>query len=763
MKTSLASIHFKDNSFLISNFNILTDIGNDFLKLTGYSKDEVVDKEISEVFINLLRLPHNTFERIELEGKIDCFLFTKSLNAKEVIITFFKGKDSNERVYRIAEKPNSSLESNLPLAEKLLSDNRISIGIFSVPDLILLKANQSYIDIVSEPLIQTRTIIGLSLKEIIPWWEGSKEEIAFIEMMKTGNSLYFRELEGLINHKQNTFFDNNLLPIAVNGRVKFIISMVENVTEKVVARRRIEEQSNFIQQQKEHLEAIIENISDGLCEINKNNNYTFLNQAGKDFFYQSDTIANHGDSFCHTKYFDENGRELPVEDMVGPKVFRGERVKNYKITAKRPDKTLHFSLNGSPMIEKDGSISLAIISCRDITEQIETDQIVSRQKEQVDAIIENMSDALFIFDKHGKFMALNKGARDYLKHQKNADGIEQGYSSHDFYNMSNEKISFEKMPSSQVLQGNFVIDKHMRVKNEYREVFISANGTPIYDSNGEFLLGVVSYRDITEHIHADRMKDDFLSLISHELRTPLSVIISAIQAMEFICKNELTDKAKEFIGKIRQNSLRQLRLINNLLDITRINAGYIKLNRKNHDIVYHTKMIFESVYSYSQQKGLNLSFTSSFKKKVIGLDEEKYERILLNLLSNAIKFTPMGKKILVALSCYKGLVCIKVKDEGIGIPKGKQNLIFERFGQVDSSLSRQAEGSGIGLSLVKMLVEALSGSISVKSASGAGSTFIIYLPNEKIVEDSEEKSLQELTDNRLVQATASEFSDIYLH
>lgn len=258
------------------------------------------------------------------------------------------------------------------------------------------------------------------------------------------------------------------------------------------------------------------------------------------------------------------------------------------------------------------------------------------------------------------------------------------------------------------------------------------------------------------------MKDEFLSLISHEFRTPLNVISSAIQAMNYICSNELSDKAKKYLRMIRQNTFRQLRLVNNLLDITRVNAGRIKINKKNVDIVFLTKSIIESIYTYVALKSIDVTFVPLIEKKIIGIDDEKYERILLNLLSNATKFTPEGKPIIVTLSSINDKICIEVKDKGIGIPEDKANIIFERFGQVDSSLSRQAEGAGIGLSLVKKFVESLGGSISVKSELGKGSAFTILLPSEAIIEDYMDKEPVNLLDNRLVQNTKIEFSDIYL-
>jgi signal transduction histidine kinase len=258
------------------------------------------------------------------------------------------------------------------------------------------------------------------------------------------------------------------------------------------------------------------------------------------------------------------------------------------------------------------------------------------------------------------------------------------------------------------------------------------------------------------------MKDEFLSLVSHEFRTPLNVINSAIQAMTYICGSELSDKSKKYLGMIRQNTFRQLRLVNNLLDITRVNAGRIKVNKSNIDIVFLTKAIIESVYTYASQKKIDVTFITLLEEKVIAIDEEKYERILLNLLSNSIKFTPEGNSIIVTLNAVKNKIYVKVRDNGIGIPEDKLDIIFERFGQVDSSLSRQAEGTGIGLSLVKKLTEALGGSISVNSKDGKGSTFTVVLPDEVIRDVDNEIEFGDLLDNRLVQTTRVEFSDIYL-
>lgn len=257
-----------------------------------------------------------------------------------------------------------------------------------------------------------------------------------------------------------------------------------------------------------------------------------------------------------------------------------------------------------------------------------------------------------------------------------------------------------------------------------------------------------------------KAKDDYFLFIAHELKTPLAIIHSAVQAIEYLCKDEMSDKLKGFLQKIKQNTNKQLRLINNVLDIARLNAGGLKINRQNIDIVALAREITESVRLYAQQKHINLKFDSVMNSKIMALDEDMFERMLLNLLSNAIKFTPEGGQIDVVISEKRSgpeeYVCLSVKDQGIGIPEDKQELVFECFGQADCTLARQTGGTGIGLSLVKKIVSAFNGEIFLKSKVGEGSTFIIQLPVYLV---QESKACESAAGKNLSQVIAMEFSD----
>ena len=254
------------------------------------------------------------------------------------------------------------------------------------------------------------------------------------------------------------------------------------------------------------------------------------------------------------------------------------------------------------------------------------------------------------------------------------------------------------------------------------------------------------------------LKDNFITMITHEFKTPIAIINAAIQTMEIVCKDEITAKMKNYLNKIKQNSLRQQRLVDNLLDITRLKAGRMKTDFKNVEIVSLTKEIVDSVKLYSDQKKLRLTFQSACDTVVIATDVEKYERIMLNLLSNAIKFTPPEKSINVVLYKQGENVKIEIKDKGIGIPDDKKLIIFERFGQADTSFTRQAEGTGIGLYLVKLLVDSLGGMIQVESRENYGSTFTVTLP----IQQDDLKNSHKINGTRIIQATSLEFSDIIL-
>jgi len=258
----------------------------------------------------------------------------------------------------------------------------------------------------------------------------------------------------------------------------------------------------------------------------------------------------------------------------------------------------------------------------------------------------------------------------------------------------------------------------------------------------------------------DRIKTQFFSNISHELKTPLNIILGGIQLLDQVQDN-MDNTNFKYMNMMRQNCYRLLRLINNLIDITKLDSGFLKMEFRNGNIVSVIENITLSVAEYVKSKGINLIFDTDTEEKIMAFDAEKLERVMLNLLSNAVKFTEAKGKITVNIYDKGDNIIISVKDTGIGVPKEMLGKIFERFRQVESSHRRRAEGSGIGLSLVYSIVKLHGGTIHIESELGKGSEFIVKLPvrltySEDIVEDE-----VAVTSQTKVERIHIEFSDIY--
>ena len=265
-----------------------------------------------------------------------------------------------------------------------------------------------------------------------------------------------------------------------------------------------------------------------------------------------------------------------------------------------------------------------------------------------------------------------------------------------------------------------------------------------------------------ELIIANKAQGEFLVNISHELKTPLNVIFSTAQLFDLYCKSGLLEDKKDsiikYIESIKQNSYRLSKLINNLVDLSKIEAGFFKLNLSNNNIVKVVEEIVMSVTTYTESKGLNIIFDTDIEEKIISCDTEKIERIVLNLISNAIKFSDEGDEIFVDIKDKNKFVEISVIDNGIGIEGKYLDMIFDRFKQVDKSLSRNTEGTGVGLSLVKSIVELHGGSIYVESEFGEGSKFTIMMPSGKVLHGNMIYSSKVPSENQSIRV---ELSDIY--
>ncbi len=244
-------------------------------------------------------------------------------------------------------------------------------------------------------------------------------------------------------------------------------------------------------------------------------------------------------------------------------------------------------------------------------------------------------------------------------------------------------------------------------------------------------------RQADEIAHLYEIKNQFFSNISHELRTPLTLILGP--STDLLENQSLDIGQKNKLTFINNNAKRLLRLINQLLDLSKLEAGKLDLRARQQNIVKLASTITESFSSMATSRGISLTFESNENSLYVFYDPDKLEKVLINLLSNAMKFTKKGGRVVVVVSKLDNTCQIVVEDNGIGINSEQLPYVFDRFFQADNRESREHEGTGIGLSLTKELIELHQGSITVVSEQDLGSTVTVTLPFGK--EHIEERQL----------------------
>ena len=269
-------------------------------------------------------------------------------------------------------------------------------------------------------------------------------------------------------------------------------------------------------------------------------------------------------------------------------------------------------------------------------------------------------------------------------------------------------------------------------------------------------------KDIKESVEREKIKTDFIFTISHELRTPLNIITNSSKLIKSkINKNEYEKELfLEQINLIEKNSNRLLRLANNLIDVSKIESGFLDVSFKNQNIVEVVEDTVMSAIDVSKSYGIELIFDTEEEEIITAIDINQIEKIILNLISNSIKFTDYGGHIYVSIEKDEEYILIKVKDDGIGMSDELINHMFEKFrkAKLYPSLERATEGSGLGLYIVKGLVEKHNGTIDIKSEINKGTTVIIKLPQSFV---DKENSTQNLMNIPLEYTSKIELSDIY--
>ena len=758
-----------ENLILYSKNNIVIEVNQQFINITGYSKNELIGNSITNVS-KMIRIDSQiNLHDIEIDKKNNFYIFTKSIEAIEVIITCeITGKECEKKLIfkRILDLNKKECFS---VFEQLYTDRKTGYAIISAPNFILLKANQNFFDFLVEPHNKKENSIGKKMNEIITKYDCGDDERAMINAMKYGRTYFAEEYEYKYFDMGVTYWNTSIVPMFSEKELKYFFMSFLEVTERVISR-------NAIEQKNKELEAVIENMADEVLIFDQNGQIININKALRNnHIFNFAKTRNPYDAYKQFNVYDLNGNLIPLEKIPAKRILNGESFSGYKLLIKGDEGSVYNEFSGSPIYDSKGNFVAGVIVSHDITEKekYQNNLFIKAQYETLNKIIKNLGlGFLRISYKDHKIIDINNMFYDILK-QSN---LKLGFLldiigkdireclTHDNCSMYIKNIQYDLKNKESVTTS---INKYIMYGEEkYYKIVLH----PLYKLNKDIAELIVICFDVTNEIKEKnkaeetlKKEEEFFINITHELKTPLNVIFSANQLMDLYLRNDSIFSNKDVIKRnnnmIRQNCYRLTKLINNIVDLSKIESGFLKLNLTNNNIVEVVENIVQSISEYIKNKGLSIIFYSDVEEKNIAFDVDKIERVVLNLISNAIKFTDEGTKIYINVLDKGEFIEISVKDYGIGIEKEHLNSIFNRFQQVDKTLSRNAEGSGIGLSLVKSIVEMHDGEISVESELGKGSKFRIKLP-VKIVQQSKCIEQNKFLNNKIEMINV-EFSDIY--
>lgn len=320
------------------------------------------------------------------------------------------------------------------------------------------------------------------------------------------------------------------------------------------------------------------------------------------------------------------------------------------------------------------------------------EQLLMKNENCYNLLIRNSKDAILVH-RYGKIIFANERLKQMLGYKRdyNFEDIDiKSLIPKDQYDTVKDELENLYCGSKNIVkfQHNVINNKEKTIQNT--STYVIYDGMPtifsiLHDVTSKIQVEKLE-QDVKKNIELlnesreyNKLITEFLSNISHELKTPLNVIFTAVQLLGFYEKDVDYEKQDKYLKLIKQNCYRLMKLINNLLDTTKLDSGYLKLNLVNYNIVSLIEEITLSVTSYAESKGINIIFDTDVEEKIIAVDTDKIERIILNLLSNSIKFTNPGGHIFVKIKDCGENVYIHVKDTGVGIPSDKLESIFERF------------------------------------------------------------------------------------
>ncbi len=499
-----------------------------------------------------------------------------------------------------------------------------------------------------------------------------------------------------------------------------------------------QEMTKSLRTEKARTEAILYGVGDGLFATNKEGRITTVNEECCKLL-----------GFSRAELL---GRRIEeVVDLIredGTVVAPGQRFTTRALRAKKkttfmPDEKLSYrrkdgvllpiQLSVAPIFDQENIVGVVEVF-RDVTKEREYVRVINEERARTHAILESAAEGIVVVDQRGAFIFFNKEAERLLGQGPRKVSPEKWPQIYGIYHKSEDRIlSFNEVKAFAAMNGEVVIGDKLRVKRpDGSMISLRADASPVKKQNE--VIGVVfTFVDVSREEEIDKMKTEFVSLASHQLRTPLTAINWYTELLLDSKKPSLSSKHLELVKEIKNASTRMMTLVRSLLNVSRLEMGTFSIDPTDEDVVKIAQAVIKEQQPDFDEKGQIFKFVHSETIPKIRVDKQLLHIIIQNLLSNASKYTPSGGSITLEFVVngqknISGDLKIRVIDNGVGIPTHQQKDIFKKLFRASNIRTLDVDGTGLGLYIVKTIIDEAGGSIAFTSTEGKGTTFAVTIP-----------------------------------
>jgi PAS domain S-box-containing protein len=469
---------------------------------------------------------------------------------------------------------------------------------------------------------------------------------------------------------------------------------------------------------------LMEAAPDAMVVVNQDGEIVLLNvQAEKQFGYRRDELLGQKVTNIIPEGFAER---LIADDLRSSEDALAQQIgTGIELTARRKDGSeFPIEIMLSPLESAEGVQVTAAI--RDISVRRAVDEHLGQMEGRYRGLLEAAPDAMVVVNQAGEIVLLNVQAekqfgyrRDELLGQKVTNIIPQGFAER---LIADALRSTEDALAQQIGTGIELTGRRKDGDEFPIEIMLS----PLKSAEGTLVTAAV--RDISLRKNMERLKDEFVSTVSHELRTPLTSISASLGLLVGQWAGKLPESAARLLTIAHSNSQRLVRLINDILDIEKIEFGRVVFKPGRTDVIGLVEQVIESNRGFAEGYDVHVRLETALAAGEVNADPDRLAQVITNLLSNAIKFSPVDGEVLVTIEKRDDAIRISVRDHGGGIPANFRRHVFQKFAQADATSTRQKGGTGLGLSIAKQIVERLDGKMGFDDASGGGTIFHVELP-----------------------------------